>query len=72
MNPAVTLTFVVIGIIKPGLALLYTIAQCIGSTIGAAVIYVSTISAQQTLQSYTHRFNAGINWNLDIVMILIF
>ncbi|PSN31857.1 Aquaporin TIP3-1 [Blattella germanica] len=39
INPAVTLTFVVLGIIKPGLALLYCLSQCLGGIAGALILY---------------------------------
>ncbi|KAJ9584603.1 hypothetical protein L9F63_021045 [Diploptera punctata] len=39
VNPAVTLSFVIIGVIKPGLGVLYSVSQVLGSTIGAALIY---------------------------------
>jgi MIP family channel proteins len=50
LNPAVTFGFVLLGDLTPMMGVFYTLAQCAGATLGAAIVWGSAISDTLTDQ----------------------
>lgn len=41
LNPAITVTMIILGVVKPEMAIVYVIADCLGACLGYKLLTVS-------------------------------